>query len=418
MFRLLIVDDEKVILQGIRALVEKRVRLPEPVELRTAASAVEALRLLAEFVPDLILTDIRMPVIDGFAFLERARCLGIDCDAAILTSHADFDYARRAIAYHVEEYLLKPVETEQLQRIMERAFDKKQAVRREEERDSLLAVRNLLLYDLPPEQAEIEEKGIRSLFPERYFTVLLAETAGAGRHAEQTERLRDEISYFYPRCEVFFFETKRQYAAVCNHSEFFIDTAALKHNLRGLFGGDSPLLAVSISSDSWRELPTLYMNAQRRILYGRMYKQRRELADLAFFTYWDCVELLTEAEDERREEKLRNYIQKGLAQHPSALRDVADSFVTNCNLYLAKRGAPEIRGGRGTGNSERGGAVLAAAQIAAELPQRAGKKPGGGRAGGHRQDDGLYSAALRGGYFAGKAGGAVGAPPQLRLRFV
>ena len=171
MFRILIVDDEKIVLNGIKLLIEKRMQLPFVPDIAIASSAATALELLSVFQPDLILSDIRMPVIDGFAFIEQVKKRDIICDFAILTSHADFNYAKRAITLHVEDFILKPVETAELQQVLLNCHAKKEQRRKAEEKEGFSLLRNLLLYDLPIEQLISEEELFRSIFPYKYFTV-------------------------------------------------------------------------------------------------------------------------------------------------------------------------------------------------------------------------------------------------------
>ena len=118
MFKILIVDDERIILNGIQALIQKRLHVDFPIDIATATNVFEALEILKYFTPDLLLTDIRMPVMDGFDLLEKFRLLYPDCPAAILTSHADFEYAKRAIKYGIVEFLLKPIEADALETLI------------------------------------------------------------------------------------------------------------------------------------------------------------------------------------------------------------------------------------------------------------------------------------------------------------
>lgn len=74
-----------------------------------ALSAEDALFFLEMIVPDLVLTDIKMPVTDGLELLQQMRHAGWNGYAAIITGHDDFAYAQQAIRLNVFEYILKPV---------------------------------------------------------------------------------------------------------------------------------------------------------------------------------------------------------------------------------------------------------------------------------------------------------------------
>ena len=79
-----------------------------------AANAPEAMAWLEENKADLVITDIRMPVIDGLALVEILREKHPEMDFIIISGYADFEYARQAMRYGVRDYLLKPVDTNTL----------------------------------------------------------------------------------------------------------------------------------------------------------------------------------------------------------------------------------------------------------------------------------------------------------------
>ncbi len=78
---------------------------------QTGEEALEQVRLHS---PDLLVTDIRMPVMDGMALLSRVADEYPDMKSVIISGYSDFEYAKEALKYHVHEYLLKPVDREEL----------------------------------------------------------------------------------------------------------------------------------------------------------------------------------------------------------------------------------------------------------------------------------------------------------------
>lgn len=344
MFRILIVDDEKIVLNGIKLLIEKRMQLPFVPDIAIASSAAAALELLSVFQPDLILSDIRMPVIDGFAFIEQVKKRDIICDFAILTSHADFNYAKRAITLHVEDFILKPVETAELQQVLLNCHAKKEQRRKAEEKEGFSLLRNLLLYDLPIEQLISEEELFRSIFPYKYFPVLLLQTDSPD--PDFTEIIEKELSFHYQKCHTFYFYQNRQYITVCNHDHFFIDTAPLKQIFRHILLNQSFRYSISISSNSWKELHNLYMNAQLRIFYQKIYPENQEMADISFITYWDCIKIFAETDELKLSQQMQQYIDKLLSQFtpsPRLFDEIYESFLSNCNFYLENLNAPLLQ---------------------------------------------------------------------------
>jgi len=79
-----------------------------------AQTGTQALELINTCNPYLLVTDIRMPMMDGLTLIEEARENHPELDVIIVSGYSDFSYAKQAIHLQVREYLLKPVDTEQL----------------------------------------------------------------------------------------------------------------------------------------------------------------------------------------------------------------------------------------------------------------------------------------------------------------
>ncbi|KQX45729.1 response regulator transcription factor [Paenibacillus sp. Root444D2] len=106
---ILLVEDEAVIRQGITQLIEQ---MPDDFRIvKSAANAKEALHyMLHEEPPDCIITDIRMPEMDGLTLTARIREMHADIPIIIVSGYSDFEYAQQAIRYRVCDYLLKPID--------------------------------------------------------------------------------------------------------------------------------------------------------------------------------------------------------------------------------------------------------------------------------------------------------------------
>lgn len=111
-YHILIVDDESAIKKGLSMLIQKA--LPNCVIDATASDGVEAMEIIRKSPPDIVITDIKMPVCNG---LELSRFLYEhypDIKIIMLTGFADFEYAQTAIKYRVSDYLLKPTSKSKL----------------------------------------------------------------------------------------------------------------------------------------------------------------------------------------------------------------------------------------------------------------------------------------------------------------
>ncbi|TCL74290.1 two-component system response regulator YesN [Hydrogenispora ethanolica] len=118
MYQVMIVDDEPSALDEL-ALYINRVG-PEFHVTAKAQGAEDALFSLEMTSPDLVITDIRMPVTDGLTLLQQIRETGWEGFAAIVTGYEDFSYAQQAMRLGVFEYILKPVFSDDIQALLQR----------------------------------------------------------------------------------------------------------------------------------------------------------------------------------------------------------------------------------------------------------------------------------------------------------
>lgn len=122
MYRALIVDDEEIIRTGIKNLLDWKDFGFE--EIHTASSALEALQMMKQTSYDLLLTDIRMPVMTGLELIAEARQDYPHLKIAIISGYNDFEYMKQAFPYGIENYILKPIDAEELQSTLTIVMDK------------------------------------------------------------------------------------------------------------------------------------------------------------------------------------------------------------------------------------------------------------------------------------------------------
>ncbi|MFD0961622.1 response regulator transcription factor [Paenibacillus chungangensis] len=112
MYSILIVDDEPLIRMGLRQLIE---RCPLDLDIvGEAANGNEAIELLHQTKPHIMVTDIRMPVLDGLDVIKHIKTEQIMTKIIILSGYSDYAFLKKAIEYGVESYLLKPIDDEEL----------------------------------------------------------------------------------------------------------------------------------------------------------------------------------------------------------------------------------------------------------------------------------------------------------------
>lgn len=117
MIQIFVVEDELLIRQNIRRIIED---LPSPYAFCGEASDGEmALSMMQELKPDILLTDIRMPFLDGFELIRHARAIMPWLKVIIISGFDDFEYARKAITLGVDQYFLKPIRPADLVKAIE-----------------------------------------------------------------------------------------------------------------------------------------------------------------------------------------------------------------------------------------------------------------------------------------------------------
>lgn len=112
MYKLLLVDDEEDVREGVVREVDWAAIGFEVIE--KAENGREALELVERLLPDVVVTDIQMPFMNGLQLAEAVRERFPTIKLIILTGHDEFEYAQRAIKLHIDEYVLKPFSAQEL----------------------------------------------------------------------------------------------------------------------------------------------------------------------------------------------------------------------------------------------------------------------------------------------------------------
>lgn len=112
MYKVLLVDDEPIAIEGLEMLInwEKHGFQVEA----SCNNGEDAIHHIRAHKPDLVVTDIQMPVLSGLELIEQTRSLGNDSTLFIITSgYSNFDYAKKAIRLGVSHYLTKPINSKE-----------------------------------------------------------------------------------------------------------------------------------------------------------------------------------------------------------------------------------------------------------------------------------------------------------------
>lgn len=120
MLKIIIVEDEDIIRKGLVYTIDWLSM--NCVIVSDAADGEEGLRKIIEHRPDIVITDIKMPKMDGIEMIRRASKT-VEFKSIILTSYSDFEFARQAIELRACDYLLKPVDEEYMMKIIKNLYE-------------------------------------------------------------------------------------------------------------------------------------------------------------------------------------------------------------------------------------------------------------------------------------------------------
>lgn len=119
MIKLIIVEDEKLEREGLMDFFDWT---NMGIEISgTAADGIEGLELAKRVAPDIIITDIKMPGMDGLQMSKQIRELLPNVKIILLTGYDDFNYAREAIGFRANAYILKPIDEDEMQEAIREA---------------------------------------------------------------------------------------------------------------------------------------------------------------------------------------------------------------------------------------------------------------------------------------------------------
>lgn len=155
MLKILIVDDETKVCWLLEQVIEWETLQAECIGM--VSNGVEAYRFIEEHKPDVVITDIRMPDMDGLELVQKVKQIHADCTFVIISGYQQFEYAHAAIKYGVADFLLKPIDKEEINGVIKRiakqraqrdqmysAFLKEQKDNKVKEREKRVVLENLL----------------------------------------------------------------------------------------------------------------------------------------------------------------------------------------------------------------------------------------------------------------------------------
>ncbi|MDD3360923.1 MAG: response regulator transcription factor [Hespellia sp.] len=128
MIKMIIIDDEAIIREGLKRFIDWQSIGVEICD--TASNGMTAMASILNNKPDIILTDIRMPGLDGLDLIQLLKEQDVTSEVIFISAHSNFEYARRALLLGAFDYITKPVDEEELLNTVRRCRDKIETARR------------------------------------------------------------------------------------------------------------------------------------------------------------------------------------------------------------------------------------------------------------------------------------------------
>lgn len=144
MYRLLIVDDEKVEREGMAQFVPWEKYDTELIG--TAWNGIEALEMIRKSRPDIVLTDIKMPVMNGIELIKEAKKIYPDMEFVVLSGYGEYEFTSKAMEEGVRYYILKPFDEEKIAEVLEKVIGALREKRMHESEEEMykMTVRQML----------------------------------------------------------------------------------------------------------------------------------------------------------------------------------------------------------------------------------------------------------------------------------
>ena len=163
MKKVMLVEDEEFILQGLENIIDWE-ELGLSI-IHKAHNGQEALQMQEEEKADIIVTDVCMPLMDGLELLRKVRETDAAARFIILTGYNEFEYARAAIRMDVEDYILKPIDEEELIKALKNCISRLEELESQRSEQIDEKVEFLQFLEGNMEEGErsryLEENGIR-----------------------------------------------------------------------------------------------------------------------------------------------------------------------------------------------------------------------------------------------------------------
>lgn len=200
--RIVIVEDEIKIREGMGKLIESQTN---HIVVGEAANGEEGLEMILRFKPDLVITDIRMPKMDGLEMIRELNYRKFPVHTVILSGYSEFEYAKKAIQYGVEDYLLKPLGVEDIEKML-KTIDERIKEEQLKKGNAEFYLRNLVLgTDAEAQKNLVAVKSVCGLSENSNYEMFEAYIGGTdASYRNEMETYVEELKEKYPELHIHF----------------------------------------------------------------------------------------------------------------------------------------------------------------------------------------------------------------------
>ncbi len=348
MYSVFVVDDEQLVLDGIRNKLAAEDS--NFVFVGEATDGELALSQIQEIKPDILITDIKMPFMDGLQLSSRLKKIQPWLKIIILSGHDEFSYAKEAISIGVEDYILKPFTYKDLMISLEKvSFELDQEHKqysdinkmKEELESSSILLRNQFLSDIMLGNMQTDsimhradELSIKLL--SRYYKVILSSITQEDQKSTEIEQVKSRILTLGQKADsalTFFITPQRAVTLVMGNAEKDIEESS--YNLAEAFehivtknSKCNIISAIGKTVDHVSLISTSYAEAERILLKSKFWNTSRIVSSEDIQKSSDGELSLRENDPlvERLKYAGKNEINEIIAQYMENLKDNPNHF--------------------------------------------------------------------------------------------
>ena len=360
MEKLLIVDDEEWILEGLKLILpwnEMGIELTD-----TAQNGQEAIGIIENEHPTIVLTDIRMPLLDGLEIAKYVFDKSMETEVIIVSGYSDFEYARQAIKYNVSAYLTKPIDPDELEvtilnivrklhaqreqtcmanRFKENEVNRKLSKQYLSERGSVADFQDEKMYFTCVFQLSgIEAKNHEIRDPESYFLKLMKESEWCGNSGLCFRNSTNPNQYIFIAEFLKTTSCEEQYEKIFSEFKKLLINIKRDMNIEGCIGVSSSYANTNLSFKAYLQASFITENSTKdkriRIITNKEFEKKYCELDISHNHVRELIDTIERGNRKLTIDKLRNMADYWLSQSLFHIRINVQETIIALSSLMAK----------------------------------------------------------------------------------